>query len=112
MSSAAARLSAERPVWKAATRSGEACLSGVLPPAPVSVLAIAPHLLGKLERAGIDLASRPPRELDRVRDRILDAVVVELLAQEIVQGLGGDDLRVGRRRANHQHELAPCLKRI
>src|SRR5215469_107503 len=102
MSSATARLSAKTPAWKTARRSNKASLD----------LAIAPHLLGKLERAGIDLAAWPPRELDCMCDGILDTVMAELLAQQIVQRRGGQDLGIVRGRADHQHEFAAGLERV
>src|SRR6478735_11788011 len=91
----AERVSADSPVRNAATRSGEAIFSeaGFLEgPAAPSVFAIVRSGLDffrQLERAGIDLAARPPRQFDGMGHRILDAVARKLRPQEVVEiGLG------------------------
>src|ERR1700740_212812 len=99
MRKAAARDSAESPVLNAATRAG--ALSGAAPDRASSGLVIfAPRagLAGELQRASIDFAPRPARQFDRMRHRVLDAVVRELAAQEIVQLIFSHDLRARRRR--------------
>src|ERR1700750_1076445 len=97
MSQAAARLSAERPVRNAATRSGEA----------FSVFAMrAPAFLGERQRTGIDLAARPAGNLDRMRHRVLDAVLLERGSKDIVEFVLRHPLGAGRRRADHKDELA------
>src|SRR5262249_52903659 len=95
------------PVWNAATRSGEASFGGAR-----SDFAIAAHFLRQLERAGIDLAAWPARQRDGVGDRVFYAVISELIAQEIVERLIRDCLRIRCRRADDKHELAACLKRF
>src|SRR5262245_54053576 len=95
------------PVWNAATRSGEGSFGGAR-----SVFAIAAALLFReFERAGIDLAARPARQFDGVRYRVLDAVMRELVAQEIVERVARQCLRIRRWRPDHQYELAARLQR-
>jgi hypothetical protein len=76
------------------------------------IFALRIGLAGEFKRAGIDLAARPARQFDRVRHRILDAVVRKLTAQQIVQIIVRHDLRARRGRADHQHEFAARLQRI
>src|SRR5438270_10327568 len=120
---AAARASADSPVRNAATRTGEGALvAGRLDEASLiliwsvsiwsvlvcSVLAMAvPRLavLGEFKRARIDFAARPARKLHRVRHGILDAAAFKLASQQIVQYTVCHDLRIGRGRADHQHEF-------
>src|SRR4051794_14570054 len=113
MSQAAARASADRPVRKAATRSGAAILSAAWGGGTSSVFAIGiPCMVlpGKLERAGIDFAPRPARHLDGVGDRILDAVALQRRSQDVVKIVLTHDPCARRRRTDHEDKLAARLQ--
>src|SRR6202035_750385 len=95
------------PVWNAATRSGEGSFGGAR-----SVFAIALHFFRNLERAGVDLAARPARQFARQGDCIFHAVISELFAQEIVERIIRECLRIRWRWADHEHELATRFQRL
>src|SRR4029078_12331794 len=110
---AAARLSAERPVRKAATRSGAASFTTASRGVVRSVFAmLAPDFSGELQRAGVDLAARPPGKLDRIRHAVLDAVARKRGAQEVVEIVLRHAPFIAARRADHEHELAAGFQRI
>src|SRR4051812_16840046 len=96
------------PVRNAAMRSGAATFAGVPAGAMSSIFAIAipcMMLFGEFERAGVDFAAGPAGQLDRLRDRILDAVALQGRAQQFVELGLRHDLRVRSRRTNHHNEL-------
>src|SRR6185437_9765167 len=117
---AAARLSAESPAWKAATRSGDASFLGAVFCAvflgtvrsifAMAALEVFRTAFGQFQRTGVDLAARPARQQDRMRDRILDAVIGELGAQDLVERVRRQHLCVCGGRADDQHEFAACLE--
>src|SRR5437899_2952178 len=74
------------PGRKAATRSGAASFAPARGGDVPSVFAmVASGLFRELQRAGIDLAARPPRKLDGVRHAVLDAVARQRRTQQIVE---------------------------
>ena len=73
---------------------------------------LASGFFRELQRAGVDLAARPPGKFDRMRHAVLDAVARKRRAQQVVEVVLRHDLRIGARRADHEHELAAGFQRI
>src|SRR5205814_4740554 len=109
---AAARLSAESPVRKAATRAGEARPAEPSGGVPSVFAIVASGFFREFQRAGIDLAARPPGKLDGMRHAVLDAVVRQRRTQEVVEIVLRHDPLIGARRADHEHELATGFQRV
>src|SRR4029453_7484967 len=113
MRKAAARLSAESPVRKAATRAGAAILADASGGVAPSVFAmLASGFFCELQRTGIDFAARPPRKFDSMRHAVLDAVARKRRSQKVVEIVLRHDPFIGARRTDHEDELATGFQLI